>query len=114
MVSHDRPGTIDDTELHDGGSRQARQHCRHRVGFDRLACAAFLDRIPRGAGRGPGFFGVVFQSCSSLVFDLSPSWASQPNTLVRIPTTMFVGSQIGRRIHFNPFHWADCDCACRD
>ncbi len=46
MSSHYQPGVIDDSELHYVGSSPVCEGCRHRVGFGRLSCAAFPERIP--------------------------------------------------------------------
>ena len=64
------PGVIGDTELHYYGSSPICRDCRHRIGFDRLSCAAFPDRIPKEIWNGerdhhtpyPGDGGIRFEA----------------------------------------------------
>jgi hypothetical protein len=63
------PQTIDDSERHYYGSSPVCRECRHRVGYDEFACAAFPDRIPLVIWNGerdhstpyPGDHGIRFE-----------------------------------------------------
>jgi hypothetical protein len=68
-----QPGVIDDSELHYCGSSPVCEGCRHRIGHDRLACAAFPERIPREIWNGehdhrtpfPGDGGIRFEAMTA-------------------------------------------------
>jgi hypothetical protein len=59
----------DDSEFRYAGTSPVCEDCRHRIGFDRLACAAFPDRIPKEIWNGlrdhrspyPGDGGIRFE-----------------------------------------------------
>jgi hypothetical protein len=63
------PTTIDDSDRYYFGSSPVCRECRHRIGADHLACAAFPDRIPREIWNGernhnspyPGDNGIRFE-----------------------------------------------------
>jgi len=46
MSGRKLPTTIDDSDRYYFGSSPVCQECRHRIGHDYLACAAFPSRIP--------------------------------------------------------------------
>jgi hypothetical protein len=64
---------FDDSEFRYVGTSPVCEDCRHRIGFGRLACAAFPDRIPEQIWNGerdhrtpfPGDRGIRFEPMSA-------------------------------------------------
>ena len=61
-------GSVDDSERYYVGTSSVCEGCRHRIGYRRLSCAAFPERIPRDIWNGrhdhrspyPGDRGIHF------------------------------------------------------